>query len=935
MIDVDPSARHRRAALALLPLFFLSGLTGLIYQTLWARQLHLVFGTSMFAIATVLSAFMGGLAIGGFAMGRIADRVNRPLRVYGLLEIGIGVYAAAYPVLVGRVTPIYLSIHADLQPTPVGFGVLQLVLIGATLLLPTALMGATLPLLARFATRRLGEAGDRVASLYAVNTAGAVAGTALCGFVLLPAFGLSATTYAAAICNVVLGVAALGLARWAGEGPARPVVEDGPAPPLVDLVAVSIAMGFAGFASLAYEITWTRVLGLILGASVYAFSTMLLAFLVGIAVGGRIGGPLADLLYRRWGRVGVVRGLALTQVLVGVMSYLLMHTFVELPLVYLRLFEQLGVSDEPRASWALSLLIAGLVMTPPALWMGASFPLAVRAVVVRPSALGGPVGIVQGANTAGAVLGASMAAFVLMPVLSIAGTVVAAVAMNLAAAVVLLSQVGTGERGWRRAIGPVSAVAILVGGMYLRPTWDRKMMTAGLYYRPEVWTEDAPEVVRAYFHAVENLYYAEGLSSVVTVDRYRDGSLALSNNGKPDASTTDDMVTQVLLGLLPFQYASDPRDVLVIGLASGVTAGSVTLVDSVERLDVIELEAVMPGATKLFEDYNNHVLDDPRLHIVHNDGRNQILLTPAASYDVIISEPPNPWITGVSNLFTAEFFAAGRTRLRPNGVWCQWMHLYAMDVDDFRSILATFADTYPYAMLWQLDADVVFLGSNEPFEADWPSAAALFEDPAIEAELARVGVLSEYQLLTMYRLDRDGIVRLTDGVERNTDDNMRVEYSAPLNLGQDTWPANDELLLASAQVPPVQEPDALMELAYAYSALSAWERAEQAMDRALSMLAADDARRPDFESARRTWAAQKEMEGNLERANGCFEPHHAQDPNVDPRVVLTLHVEQGVVQTASLLSGDSLVGACLVDMVVGWSVADDDGDIRYTLDFSD
>ena len=343
------AARMRRVTAVnwLLPLFFASGATALTYQTLWVRELQLVFGTSTFAISTVLAAFMGGLAAGGFIMARYADRLTRPLYVYGWLEIGIGIYALIFPFIVSALAPVYLTAWRALQPGPVMFGLIQFALVGTALLLPTAAMGATLPLLARFATHNVGDAGDRVGTLYAINTFGAVIGTLLCGFVLLPQLGRLNTGLLAAGANVVLGLAALQLSRWASEEVRTPG-PSGPMPHLPTLPVVTVAIGLAGFSALVYEVAWTRLLGLMLGGSTYTFSVMLVAFLVGIALGGRIGGPMADRWLDQRGQTGVLLAFASIEVGIAVVSYAMMYLYPELPFIYVGLFDSLGVLGMAR-----------------------------------------------------------------------------------------------------------------------------------------------------------------------------------------------------------------------------------------------------------------------------------------------------------------------------------------------------------------------------------------------------------------------------------------------------------------------------------------------------------------------------------------------------------------------------------------------------------
>ncbi|MEQ1502347.1 MAG: fused MFS/spermidine synthase, partial [Myxococcota bacterium] len=811
--------RHERALASLLLLFFVSGATALTYQTLWVRTLELVFGTSTFAISTVLAAFMLGLAIGGFAAGRYADRVLRPLKWYGLLEIGIGLYALAFPLLVKGVTPVYLATWRTLEPGPVSYGLIQFALVGVLLVVPTAMMGATLPLLARFATRRLGAAGDDVGTLYAVNTAGAVFGTWLCGFVLLATTGRFATTLLAAGANLALGLVALGLDRWAGDDQSAPAVDD--LEPIGDLPAGSVsvdgaggsvvrvviaAIALAGFSALVYEVAWTRLLALMLGASTYTFSLMLLAFLVGIAAGGKLGGPLADGWIRAGGVHRVLLAFAAIEIGIAVLSYLLMYLYPQLPFWYVWVFDWFDAVEHPTAVWFVSLVIAGLIMTPPAVLMGMHFPIAVRAVIGRPNALGGPVGLVYGANTLGGVLGAFLAGFVLLPTIKVQGTIFVAAAVEFVAASILIGYVATAGRRAPLLAVPVGLLGVaIVVGSFLRPPWDPMLMTAGMYHYVSDFEDHSREGILDYSVSQYDLvFYEEGLSSVVTVAKNKStGNMWLANNGKVDASTTTDMPTQVLCSLLPIQFAPDPKDVLVIGLASGVTAGAIARVDAIERLDVVELEPAIRRAALYFGEFNHDVLSNPKVNLITNDGRNHVLLTPEHTYDVIVSEPPNPWISGVANLFTKEFFALGKSRLKPGGVWSQWVQMYGMDTKDLRSLLRTFAEVYPNVIVYSTieDADLVLVGSDAPMVPSPDAAARLFQWPGVASSLAEVDVQGPMGIVSLFQMDREGVMAMSGDIRLNTDDNMAIEYSAPLNLHVDTSEPNFDLLLKFAQIP--------------------------------------------------------------------------------------------------------------------------------------
>jgi len=867
--------RRERAVRALLPLFFVSGATALAYQTVWVRELQLVFGTSTFAISTVLAAFMGGLAAGGFLMARVADRISRPLATYGGLEIGIGIYAVLFPTIVKLVMPLYLEVWRALEPGPVVFGLVQFALVGVTLLLPTAAMGATLPLLARFATLRLGAAGERVGTLYAVNTAGAVAGTIACGFILLPWLGRETTTFVAASANLLLGTGAIVLDRWSRSTEHPALLDDLPivaadARLFPALPVVTFAIGLAGFSALIYEVAWTRVLGLMLGGSTYTFSVMLVAFLLGIAIGGRAGGPLADRWLATGGLRRVLLAFAAVEVGIALVSYALMYVYPELPFLYVRLYDTFAMSENPRAMFAVSLIVAGLVMTPPAVLMGMHFPLAVRAVVGGDSALGGPVGLVYGANTLGGVFGAFLAGFVLLPSIRVQGTVLVAAFAELAAAAVLVWAATRG--GDRRVLGwtavALAALALLFGAR--RPPWDPMLMTAGMYHYASHFDDHSREGILHFTMSYDLVFYEEGLSSVVTAARSTDTeNMWLANNGKVDASTTADMPTQVLCSLLPIQFVDDPEDVLVIGLASGITAGAVSLVPEVERLDVVELEPAIRRAARYFDDWNHHVLDDERLTLVQNDGRNHILLTPPGTYDVIVSEPSNPWISGVSNLFTRDFLEIGKTRLKPGGVWSQWVQMYGMDSTDLRILLRTFAEVYPYALVFATieDADLVLVGSESPLVPTETTALRLLGWPQVRQELKEVGIRGPFDLLSLYQFDRDVILGMAEGVPLNTDDNMIIEYHAPLNLHVDTSYENFQLLLDNAKIPEAgigTDPDQWAKLARSYHERDDQIRATSAMAKALGVLATGDPRRGRWRHEAERWKRELEEEAAAE-----------------------------------------------------------------------
>jgi spermidine synthase len=797
--------RREKALQLLVPLFFLSGATSLVYETIWGRELHLVFGTSQVAIATVLAAFMGGLSIGGLLGARYADRVSKPLLVYGVLEGIIGAYALVFPFLLKLITPVYLGFWAAAEPSPLVFSLFQTLLVGTLILIPTTCMGATLPLLARFVTTRLELAGSRVGMLYGVNTFGAVLGTFLAGFVLLPALGLNATTLLAAGANLALLGAAWLLSRQA-DGEAPPTVEasDREPPPAPDK-ALLVVVCLAGCASLIYELAWFRLMTLTLGASTYAFSTMLLAFLMGIGIGGWGGGRVADGLLRGFGRVGVLCGLAATQLAVAATTWAMMYGFEQLPYLYVELFDLIEGKD--GFFWPTWLGLAMAVMTPPAVMMGAAFTLAVRSLVADHSSLAGPVGKVYGFNTIGAIVGSLGAALVLLPTLHVVGTITFANGVNVVAASVALGAAWlvAGRRHSLRFAGAGGAgLAVVAVGLAFPPPWEPLLMTAGMFKYVTELSDRSRENVRNYaVTPYELLYYNEGLSSVVTVARNRKtGNIWLANNGKVDASTTSDMPTQVMVGHLPFFFGRDVDKACVIGLASGITAGAVTLHPDADSIDLVELEPSIFEASHFFDEHNHRPLEDPRVVPVINDARNHMMLTPPGSYDVVVSEPSNPWLTGVSNLFTQEFFELGKSRLTDDGIWSQWVQMYGMGTEEVRALLHTFSTVFPHVALFATieDADLVILGSRQPLLLDLDGLQEVIGARSeVASELELIEVRDAYDLLTYFQMERDTIEEFTLGASLNTDDNMLIEFAAPRRLYEETSAHNYRVLLNEAR----------------------------------------------------------------------------------------------------------------------------------------
>jgi len=803
---------------AILLCFFASGVSGLVYQVVWVRELVLVFGATTFAVSTVLTAFMGGLALGSYYFGRRSETVTRPLRLYGLLEIGIGVYGFAVPLIFAALPTVYHSFWS-LHLSFFALSIVRFVFATLVLIVPTALMGATLPVLSSFYARDIGRIGLRVGSLYALNTFGAVLGAAATGFVLIPLLGMKAATSTAAAMNILLGVVALLVSRKVEREPyvresepeqkkietklGRPATRE---PNPIEISVVIAGFAISGFVALSYEVIWSRVLALIIGSSVYAFSIMLTTFLIGLAAGATIASRFVDRIR------SPIRIFALMEICVGVTSLAGAYVFNDLPYVFVQLYRWVDSN-----SFGLILfgrfLIASFVMIVPTLLLGALFPLVVKIISSRKlgRATGRTVGDAYAANTLGAIAGSFASGFILVPWLGLLGSLRLCVALNfLVAGVAFTASVQrSGNRNRPRHINS-SAIVGVAGSVLLiivvalgDPPWDPEVMSSAVYrYAPSLADKSRQELFDFLKRGQgDTIFYKEGITATVAVQRQAGGRV-LKVNGKPEASTAGDMPTQILIGALPLLVRERTDDVLLIGLGSGVTLGSVEQFP-VKRVTCVELEPAVIEASRHFQDVNNSPLDDPRLRLISNDGRNYIYTTDE-KFDVIVSEPSNPWVTGVANLFTLEYFKKGAERLKDDGIFSQWLQIYEMSPDDVRTLIATFRAAFPQVYLFRgAEGDLMLLGSKNERRLDLSNLKSHFENQTVAAELKRIGTSSAADLISRFYLGPADITKLSAGAKLNTDDNALIEFNAPRRVGtaEETVVRNLKQLLGYAASP--------------------------------------------------------------------------------------------------------------------------------------
>jgi spermidine synthase len=789
--------RHRRLFLAA---YAFSGLAALIYQVTWTRLVTLQMGHTMAAASAVVAAFMGGLAAGAVLGGRMASAMmlRRALYAYAVLECLVAVTALILPFELGALRPVLSWSYRNGAPGAV-FPLIRMVSCLVLILIPATALGATFPVAVRCFVRESDRVGRAAGELYVTNTTGAAMGALAAGFMLIPRIGIFGTTLVGVAANGLAIAVVLALARQAsGAEPvsasrppdarsrrsARDVTDKSRQPPLSgnSWWLPAVALGLSGFAALVHEMTWIRVLSLIMGPTTYAFAATLAAVIGGIAFGSVFGSWLA-------GRTPspafwLVVALTATAIAVSVTSWLgggylprfVVHQLAQSPSGVGQLF-------------AAHAMLGTALVVPTAVGMGLAFPLALELVKGSEQSTARRLGIVYAVNTLGAVAGSLVASLLLIPLLGLQRTLLVVSGLLVLDAFVVAAWAPLTRRARIACLLPTLAA---VGMLVLSPPWNRDLLASGVYkYARDAESDfllaggsskDARaaetdldlETVLAAGHL---LYYRDGAASTVSVKR-RTGVVSLAVDGKVDASNSGDMVTQKTLAHLPLLLHPHPRDVAIIGLGSGVTLGS-ALLHPIARADVIEISPEVVEASRYFSTENRNPLNDPRTHLIVGDGRSHMLLS-SRKYDVVISEPSNPWMTGVAALFTREFFLAARDRLAPGGIICQWAHTYDISDSDLRSIVATFASVFPNGTLWLIgQGDLLLVASTGSLDLQVADIARGWQNPTIAADLVAVSALEPFEFWSMFTGGPQEMKRYAAGAMIQTDDRMALEFSGP------------------------------------------------------------------------------------------------------------------------------------------------------------
>jgi spermidine synthase len=782
-----------RVRLLTYALFLVSGSTALVYQVSWVRNLSLVFGSSFQATSIVLASFMAGLALGGFTFGRLAHRVRRPLRLFGLIEVGVAVFAFALPTLLRAVDSLYVAAALNVEGVSIGITLMRVVMAFGVLVIPTFFMGGTLPVLTHFLSTRFDNFGVRLAWLYGVNTLGAAIGALSAGFVLIPVLGVWHTQLSAVIVNLAVGLVGILVGSRASQtekeilraAEHREASLDEVSPnsgstlEILPWRLVFLGVAVSGMTALSLEVMWTRGISLSVDSTTYSFTVMLAAFLIGIWLGSWL---YAAFPLRRIPET-VQFGIVLAAI--GLSSVVASYWIPRLPGVVIGLNRFL-YGDFQRIHPGAVLLAAFVVMLLPCIFMGVSFPLASQARARLCGRFGQAAGDTLALNTTGSIFGSLLAGFVLIPFLGLQTGMLLAAAVNLAYGIVVLGSVGVSRFKAHRGLVAtttvgLAAAALLLPGLAL--PWDMSVLGVFMTNRPGLYAEQQGDVDgRGAKGRARIEYYREGRGSTIAVINHW-GRRGLLVNGKSVASETPgDLELQLLMGHVPALIHPDPRSALVVGLGAGFTLGSVAVHPEIERLVVVEIEPAVVDAAALFGDVNGHALDVPGLEIVFQDGRNY-LKTTREEFDLITADPIHPWIYGATYLYTTEYYELARRRLKQGGLMCQWLPATELSLRNIKSVVATFSLSFDYVVLWRASADVLLVGSDSPIRIDLDRFTERLERPSVQSQLARLGLDTPSSLLAGFAMDDAAVRAWSDGVIINTDDNLYLEFSSPLNIG--------------------------------------------------------------------------------------------------------------------------------------------------------
>jgi spermidine synthase len=760
-----PPISYKNIRLILFTSFFLSGASALVYQVVWMRVFGLVFGVTIFAVSTVLTAFMTGLALGSLYFGRLIDKHKEPLKVFAYLELGIGLFALLFPLLFQGLTYIYVYTHQQLATSFYLSSLIRFAVSFLFLLIPTTLMGGTLPVLSKFFIRKLKKLGWDIGHLYSVNNLGAVLGCFAAGFFLIQTVGVRTTINIAAAINILVAAVIfimrgrLTVPQALGEStdtdevrPAdnRKVTEENEAGKYPRYVAYLVLWAFAieGFCALSYEVIWTRILlGLSSDKSVYFYSTVIITFIFGLSLGSFIVAKFIDYKKNLLALFGFI------EIAIGVLAVWLLPVLALLP--------RLLAGTAATASWWLSTgkecLVFFLVMLVPTTLMGSTFPIVSKIYTTNLKKIGFSIGNIGCLDTAGSIFGSFAAGFILIPFVGVVKAVILTAGINLILGVLLI--VFHPFTRYRAKLVTVLILFAIIGATYF-------VVPSHRHFRQ--WQAKHPND--------KLLYYKEGAGATVAVPKHPNRIKVLAINGAVTAMAEYyDLRVHKMLGYLPLLLHRNAQNALVIGFGMGVTAQSL-IQPAVDVVDCVEIcPEVIEAAAKCFYKENHNVLEDSKLKVIIEDGRNHLFITDK-KYDIITSNAVHVRHSG--NLYTRDFYEICKRKLKDDGIMCQWLPTNWLSETEYQMLINSFLEVFPHTSLWYVNvAHTILLGSQSELQIDFESLAQRLQAEKTSRDLAEVDLDNPFAFLAQYVSSEDSLTKYAGQVPLNTDDRPYVEFS--------------------------------------------------------------------------------------------------------------------------------------------------------------
>lgn len=761
-------------------LLFISGAAALVYQLLWAKQLSLVVGVDINAITIAISAFFAGLGFGGLLIGRLADRITRPVRFYAALELGVAACGLAVTWALAQIAPLFAALEA--QQAWVAW-----LMLSAIVAIPPFMMGGTLPVLVRALAPGDSEIGAVTGRLYAANTAGAIFGALAVTFVLIPSVGLQGAAVVAAIANIAAALGALGLEKY--RRPASNVRREPPASKRLGGRLALLLYAIAGGIALGYEVVWSQAIVQFLSTRVFAFSIVLATYLIGLALGAFLFARYADRVRNPWNAFALlIAGAGLA----GLAAMSCLGSWIAVAQTALEAVVSQWTNSTLAGMGARFVVAAVWVVLLPTMFLGAAFPVAMR-LVAQESRIGRDVGAAIGYNTIGGIAGVAVTGLLLVPGLglirSMATLALAAVLLGLVA--IVAGNRRSGAIGWRRPATVMAAITMATIGLAIGTPASQlgdllaQSRRGSLVSYEESWGGTVAVIEQTGGANTFRRLYIQGVSN--------------SGDAMPSLRY---MRLQALLPLI--LHSGEPRSTLVIGLGTGITAGAALRYPNLEKRVVAELLPAVLRAAPNFQG-NYDAPSHPRLDIRLRDGRRELLRS-EEKYDVITLEPPPPAAAGVVNLYSVDFYRLARERLRPRGIMAQWLPLSTQNDEDTRSLVRSFLDVFAYASLWTTDIhEMLLIGSEAPLKLDVAKVIERFNYPDVASALTEVGVASPAALLATWVTDREGLERYAGTAPAVTDDRPRIEYSSWTRPGEFQRVLPELLALRTA--PPLEDAD--------------------------------------------------------------------------------------------------------------------------------